>query len=230
MLIHEAFVAADMKTPHIPTDPLPTSPRPESQALIQSCQGDPFPGVLCAVSHLAAFMMQCSCSRAVSGEAHGPMRSQALLLHSPPAPGLFLPTLASIKEALATGSWASHTHPCVRHHLPRRQEEAAGALGCSALPKRPWRSTEVYGHVGSHRYPAALRFLVQLHFFSGTLWLLASQIPYFPTQHLHTQNVKGIALSTNKENRTQMRRKSFAACFSHPWPSVSPQMEHPGPP
>lgn len=67
-------------------------------------------------------------------------------------------------------------------------------------------------------------------FFSGTLWLLASQIPYFPTQHLHTQNVKGIALSTNKENRTQMRRKSFAACFSHPWPSVSPQMEHPGPP
>lgn len=111
MLIHEAFVAADMKTPHIPTDPLPTSPRPESQALIQSCQGDPFPGVLCAVSHLAAFMMQCSCFRAVSGEAHGPMRSQALLLHSPPAPGLFLPTLASIKEALATGSWASHTHP-----------------------------------------------------------------------------------------------------------------------
>lgn len=118
-----AFVAADMKIPHIPTDPLPTPcqvripstkltlPEGLSQgSCVQSAGylrgGEPNDpgGTTCSVLALGLFQERLA-------EAHGTMGSQAFLLHSPPAPGPSLSTSASIKEALAMGSPASHVHP-----------------------------------------------------------------------------------------------------------------------
>lgn len=80
------------------------------------------------------------------------MRSQALL-HSPPAPGLFLSTLASIKETLATGSSVSHMHLwpsypssilCLINHLPgdrRRLQQLLAAASSLRGPGAALRST-----------------------------------------------------------------------------------------
>lgn len=66
-------------------------------------------------------------------------------------------------------------------------------------------------------------------YFPGTLRLLASQI-HTSLLTTFTQSVKDTSLNEQRKQNTWHKHDTshLRLCFSHPWPSVSPWMEHTG--